>query len=104
MTPDHGGAQAAGATPAAGAMASALPGPLVARTVAVDPADLPADLLDLLPAEGGLAWVRRGDGLVAWGEVGRVRATGPDRFTTAEQMSAAADMLIAEAQRRCRTT
>ena len=31
MTPDHGSAQAAGATPAAGAMTAALPGPLVSR-------------------------------------------------------------------------
>lgn len=63
---------------------SALSVPLVARTVAVDPASLPADLLELLPAGGGLAWVRRGDGLVAWGEVARTTATGPDRFEVAE--------------------
>lgn len=85
MTPDQRGARAAGATSVAGALPVALPGPLVSRTVAVDPADLPGDLLDLLPAEGGLAWVRRGDGLVAWGEVGRVSTTGPDRFVIAEQ-------------------
>lgn len=61
-----------------------LPGPLVARTVAVPVEDLPADLLDLLPREQGLAWVRRGDGLVAWGELARVTTAGADRFADAE--------------------
>ena len=64
--------------------ATALPSPLVARTVAVDPDDLPDDLLRLLPASGGTSWVRRGDGLVAWGEVARVRTDGTARFADAE--------------------
>ncbi|MDT0165416.1 isochorismate synthase [Actinotalea sp. AC32] len=59
-------------------------GPLVARTVAVDVDSLPADLLDLLPADGGLAWLRRGDGMVAWGELLRVPTAGPERFAAAE--------------------
>nr|WP_297422894.1 chorismate-binding protein [uncultured Actinotalea sp.] len=50
----------------------------------MDPADLPADLLSLLPADGGLAWVRRGDGVVAWGELLRVETAGDDRFAAAE--------------------
>jgi menaquinone-specific isochorismate synthase len=62
----------------------ALPLPLVSRTVAVDSATLPADLLDLLPATGGIAWVRRGDGLVAWGEVTRITTTGRSRLRDAE--------------------
>lgn len=62
----------------------ARPLPLVARTVALDPAELPRDLIDLLPPTGGLAWVRRGDGLVAWGETARIRRVGPDRFRDAE--------------------
>lgn len=61
-----------------------LPGPLVSRTVAVDPATAPANLLDLLPAEQGTAWLRRGDGLVAWGELLRIDTSGPDRFAEAE--------------------
>lgn len=61
----------------------ALPLPLVSRTVAIDPAELPADLIDLVPP-GGMAWVRRGDGLVAWGELVRFRPTGTDRMRTAE--------------------
>ena len=63
-----------------------LPASLVVRTVALD--DLPAghdpaDLLALLPGVGQLAWVRRGDGLVGWGEAWRVEVDGPDRFETA---------------------
>jgi len=57
--------------------------PLVSRTVAVDVADLPADLLDLLPAEGGTAWIRRGDGLVAWGELLRIETRGTGRMREA---------------------
>jgi len=64
--------------------AQLLPAPLVARTVAVDPRDLPADLLDLLPAHEGHAWVRRGDGLVAWGVAAELHTAGVDRFTDAD--------------------
>ncbi len=39
------------------------------------------DLLAHLPREQGLAWVRRGDGLVGWGEAARLApGTGPARF------------------------
>ncbi len=62
-----------------------VPLPLVTRTVAVDASAVPADLLDLLPREGGLAWLRRGDGLVAWGEVARIETSGPGRFLEAER-------------------
>lgn len=42
-------------------------------------------LLDLLPsARGALSWVRRGEGLVAWGEVARVRTAGQERFVRAQ--------------------
>jgi len=83
------------------APAERLPHPLVVRTVPLgslahdaagapsDPSgdDLPdpADLLDLLPADAPLAWVRRGDGLVAWGEVLRFEVTGTQRFADAER-------------------
>ncbi|WP_426593085.1 isochorismate synthase [Cellulomonas sp. McL0617] len=66
-----------------------VPHPLVVRTVALeDLADehSAADLLDLLPSTGApLAWVRRGDGLVAWGETLRVEVGGADRFADAER-------------------
>jgi menaquinone-specific isochorismate synthase len=55
--------------------------PLVARTV---PLPDPGPLLELLPARAALAWVRRGEGLVGWGEVMRVSASGPDRFAAAQ--------------------
>lgn len=78
------------------APADAVPQPLVVRTVALDDlgrthdADLgagadPSDLLDLLPSDAPLAWVRRGDGIVAWGETLRVEVTGADRFARAEE-------------------
>jgi menaquinone-specific isochorismate synthase len=54
--------------------------PLVARTVAVPD---PGPLLDVLPRQDALAWVRRGEGLVAWGEAARVTTSGPDRFAVA---------------------
>ena len=54
--------------------------PLVARTVAVED---PGSLLALLPRDGALAWVRRGDGIVAWGNAATLRPTGPDRFAKA---------------------
>lgn len=60
------------------------PLPLVCRTVAIDAATLPTDLLDLLPDAGGTAWVRRGDGLVAWGELTRIATTGRSRLRDAE--------------------
>jgi menaquinone-specific isochorismate synthase len=57
--------------------------PLVARTV---PLPDPGPLLDLLPRRGGLAWVRRGEGLVGWGETLRLPTGGPGdgRFAQAE--------------------
>lgn len=65
--------------------AAALPhdeaGPLVVRTVAVDD---PGPLLDLLPADEAVAWVRRGDGLVGWGEAVRIDVRGADRFAEAD--------------------
>ena len=62
------------------------PTALVVRTTSLD-GDLDTDvaaLLRLLPATGPLAWVRRGDGLVAWGEVARIETTGAARFADAE--------------------
>jgi menaquinone-specific isochorismate synthase len=44
--------------------------------------DTPA-LLDLLPAAGALSWVRRGEGLVGWGEAARLEVTGPDALAEA---------------------
>jgi menaquinone-specific isochorismate synthase len=55
---------------------------LVVRT---RPIPDPGDLLRVVPAdaEGGLAWVRRGEGMVAWGTAAQVRPRGPNRFDVA---------------------
>ena len=50
------------------------------RTVRVDTA---AGLLDLLPDYGGLSWVRRGEGLVGWGELTRLEVSGPHALAEA---------------------
>ncbi|HET9655082.1 MAG TPA: isochorismate synthase [Kineosporiaceae bacterium] len=55
--------------------------PLVTRTVRVGD---PGPLLALLPKDGPLAWVRRGEGLVGWGRAVQLRFAGPDRFGRAE--------------------
>ena len=57
---------------------------LVARTVGVTAAEgLPQNLLDLLPTDHPVAWLRRGEGIVAWGESARCPTSGPDRFADA---------------------
>ena len=58
--------------------------PLVARTIALDPAEVDV-LVDLLPPETPLTWVRRGDGLVGWGETAVLRTTGATRFADADK-------------------
>jgi menaquinone-specific isochorismate synthase len=55
--------------------------PLVARTV---PIPDPGPILRLLPRTGPLAWVRRREGLVGWGETLRIRTSGRHRFADAE--------------------
>ncbi|WP_062518821.1 isochorismate synthase [Demequina silvatica] len=59
---------------------SASPGPLTVRTV--DVAD-PGDLIAALP-EAGISWVRRGEGMVAWGEAARLDSSGADRIDAAQ--------------------
>src|SRR3954451_7937799 len=56
--------------------------PLVARTV---PLVDPGPLLALLPRDGTLAWLRRGEGLVGWGSAATIQTTGADRFAAAER-------------------
>lgn len=55
---------------------------LVVRTVSLD---LPehTGLLDLLPSDAPVSWLRRGDGLVGWGVAAEVRTAGPTRFSDA---------------------
>ena len=65
---------------------------LRARTVSIDD---PGPLLDLLPAQGPLAWLGDGDGLVGWGEAARLEVTGAEHFPQAERWWRA---LVAEAE------
>jgi menaquinone-specific isochorismate synthase len=54
--------------------------PLVVRTVAVDD---PGPLLALLPPGDSVTWLRRGEGLVGWGQAAVLRTAGADRFEEA---------------------
>ena len=56
--------------------------PLVSRTVPLDP-ELGAALLGLVPSGGArdvCSWVRRGEGVVAWGRAAGRTASGPGRI------------------------
>ncbi len=55
----------------------------VVRTVTLEGID--QELLDLMPASGGHAWVRDGAGFVSWGEAARFTIRGPERFSRAQR-------------------
>jgi menaquinone-specific isochorismate synthase len=57
------------------------------RTVLVPASESAAvdSLLDLLPADAPLSWLRRGEGLVGWGVAAEVRTSGPTRFSDADK-------------------
>ena len=55
---------------------------LTVRTVRLD-LDAAAKLLDLVPADRPVTWLRRGDGLVGWGVAAEVRTHGSTRFADA---------------------
>ncbi|MPR00583.1 isochorismate synthase [Modestobacter sp. I12A-02628] len=42
-------------------------------------------LLHLLPVEGAVSWVRRGEGLVGWGEADRLEVSGPGALAEAQE-------------------
>ncbi|MCZ2859353.1 isochorismate synthase [Blastococcus sp. VKM Ac-2987] len=66
--------------------AAALTSPAAAsRTVTTVRSDAAAELLDLLPACGGLSWVRHGEGLVGWGEAARLEVSGPRALADAAE-------------------
>ncbi|WP_372735261.1 isochorismate synthase MenF [Nocardioides sp.] len=58
--------------------------PLVVRTI---PLDLPASasLLDFLPTNHPVTWLRRGEGLVGWGRAAAIATTGATRFSDASK-------------------
>ena len=59
-----------------------LPG-AAARTVTTVRTEAAGPLLGRLPAEGALSWVRRGEGLVGWGEAARLEVSGPHALAEA---------------------
>ena len=60
-----------------------MPDRLVVRTV---PVDDPGDLIACLPHPRSVSWIRRGEGLVGWGEAARISIpAGEDRFTAGEK-------------------
>ncbi|WP_346620181.1 isochorismate synthase [Blastococcus montanus] len=64
--------------------AAALTSPAAAsRSVTTVRSDAAGELLDLLPARGGLSWVRHGEGLVGWGEAARLEVSGPRALASA---------------------
>ncbi|CAB4691469.1 MAG: isochorismate synthase [Actinobacteria bacterium] len=64
------------------AATSPLVAPLVVRTVAID-TRVADRLLDLVPDERPVTWLRRGEGLVGWGVAAEIRTTGAARFSDA---------------------
>jgi menaquinone-specific isochorismate synthase len=62
------------------------PGAGPGLTVTTAEVEDPGDLIGRLPGAAALAWVRRGDGLVGWGEAARLALpAGADRFTAGEK-------------------
>lgn len=49
------------------------------------PIEHPGRLIDLLPREHTLAWVKDDEGLIGWGELARLEVKGPDTFAQASR-------------------
>ena len=58
--------------------------PLVVRTVGIE-LDEATQLLDLVPDDRPVSWLRRGDGLVGWGRAAEIATAGPTRFSDADK-------------------
>jgi menaquinone-specific isochorismate synthase len=65
---------------AADAIPQGVPLRLVARTSQIDE---PGSLLELLPREDIVSWLRGADGIVGWGTAARLDTSGPSRFVDA---------------------
>jgi menaquinone-specific isochorismate synthase len=59
----------------------------VTSSLTVRTTELPVDdrLLDLLPANDAVTWLRRDEGLVGWGVAARIRTRGLTRFSDADK-------------------
>jgi len=58
-------------------------GPLVVRTRAID-LDVES-LLEVVPLDSPVTWLRRGEGLVGWGVAASIHTAGPTRFSDADK-------------------
>ncbi len=61
---------------------AATPGTLDVRTVRLD-LDAATALVELLPTDAPVTWLRRGEGLVGWGVAAEIRTDGATRFADA---------------------
>ena len=71
----------AGSEPATSDLATASAAALTVRTVPVDLGE--TALLDLVPENEPVTWLRKGEGLVGWGVAARLDTSGPTRFSDA---------------------
>ena len=67
-----------------GAMSDEQAAPLVVRTSLLD-LDTATALVELLPVEDPVAWLRNGEGLVGWGVAAQIRTRGAARFDDADE-------------------
>ena len=59
---------------------------LTVRTVGLDlSSSRDSSLLDFLPTDAAVTWLRRGEGLVGWGVAAQVRTRGLTRFADADK-------------------
>jgi len=62
------------------------PSRLTFRTTSIETANgEPIDLLDVLPSDQSVAWIRRGEGLIGWGEAARLQVRGDETFSRAQR-------------------
>ena len=67
-------------------MQSAEQSRLTFRTTSIETATgEPIDLLGALPDQQSVAWIRRGEGLVGWGEAARLQVRGDETFSRAQR-------------------
>jgi len=61
------------------------PRPAQSRRLRTRAIETPGRLIDLLPPEQALAWVKDDEGLIGWGELARLEVKGPDTFAQASR-------------------
>ena len=62
------------------------PEPAAALAVRTRTVELDVDsLLELVPDDNPVTWLRRGDGIVGWGVAAEVRTRGATRFSDADK-------------------